>query len=110
MDYITLNQSNVPMLDPNVSHKLAEFKRGIKQMKEAEKTISEFLKDEMELKCIKSIKTDEITVTYVAETYSEGFDLERFRLDHPDMYDEYIKIKPKAASVRITVKDKKDED
>ena len=103
------NENNLPMLDPDISHRIAEFKREAKRIKNEEKMLSEAIKDEMELKLIRQIKTDELTISYIMPTYNEVFDLERFRLDHPDLYDEYIVIKEKASSVRITPK-KKNED
>ena len=98
-------ENNMPVLDPNASHKIAEFKRQAELIKANEKELSKALKEEMEAKGIRGVKTPEVSISYVAESYSETFDLERFRLDHPDMYDDYIKIKPKSAFVRIEVKD-----
>lgn len=109
MDLIKI-ENNVPMISPELSIRIADFKRDLKRMQEEEKELHKLLQKEMELHHIKSIQTDDITITYVAETYFESFDKEQFRLDNPDLYDEYIRIKPKKASVRVTPKEKKDGD
>lgn len=103
MDLI-VKQNNELTLQPDFEEKLVAIKKAAKKIKEVDKEMVGAIKTEMELLQIKKISTPAVTVTYIAPTYTEGFDLERFRLDHPDMYDEYIKITPKSASVKVTVK------
>lgn len=108
MDLIKV-ENNVPMISPELSLRIAEFKRDLKRMKEEEKELHKRLQEEMELRHIKKIQTDDVNITYVAETYTEYFDKERFREDYPNTYDEYVEIKPKSASVKITLRGQKDE-
>lgn len=97
-------ENNVPMLDKDISIQIAEFERQVKFLKAEEERLKKAIQEEMELKFIKGIKTDELTISYVAETYTESFNKEKFRLDHPDLYDEYLEMKPKKAFVKIGVK------
>lgn len=97
-------ENNLPILDAEVSSEIAEFERKIKFLKAEEERLKKAIQDEMELKFIKGIKTDELTISYVAETYQEHFNKDKFRLDYPDLYDEYIEMKPKKAFVKIGVK------
>lgn len=97
-------ENNVPVLDHDLSVQIAEFERQVKFIKAEEERLKAAIQNEMELKFIKGIKTDEITISYVAETYQEHFNKDKFRLDHPDLYDEYLEIKPKKAFVKIGVK------
>ena len=97
-------ENNIPMLDKEISVQIAEFERQVKFLKAEEERLKKAIQEEMELKFIKGIKTDELTISYVAETYTESFNNEKFRLDHPDLYDEYLEMKPKKAFVKIGVK------
>ncbi len=103
MDLIRV-ENNTPILDKDISREIAEFERKIKFMKSEEDRLKKAIQDEMELKLIRGIKTDELTISYVAETYTEYFDKEKFRLENPDLYDKYISMKPKKAFIKIGVK------
>jgi len=102
-DLITMNEG-VALLSPETSAKIAECERRIKEIKEAEDALRESILAEMESKGIKSLETDEIQISYIAESDRESFDSKRFRSDHPDMYDDYIKFTTVKSSVRIKLK------
>ena len=96
--------NNTPMLDQDVSQQIAEFERQIKFMKAEEERLKKAIQLEMELKFIKGIKTDDLTISYVGETYTEYFNKDKFREAYPDLYDEFVECKPKKAFVKIGVK------
>ena len=79
------------------------------RVSEEEKKLKTELKKAMEERHIYKIKTEEISVALSPETTQEKFDTEAFKKDHPDLYLEYLTIKPKASSIRITVKGEKDD-
>ena len=58
----------------------------------------------MESKGIIKVETEEITISYIAPTDRETFDSKRFKADHADLFDEYVKMSPVKSSVRIKVK------
>lgn len=58
---------------------------------------------------ITKFENDNISITYIAPTDAETFDSKKFKEEHPDTYQEYVKITHKKESVRITLKEKKDE-
>lgn len=97
-------QNNTPVLDKDISQQIAEFERQIKFMKAEEERLKKAIQLEMELKFIKGIKTDDLTISYVGETYTEYFNKDKFREEHPDLYDEYVEARPKKAFVKIGVK------
>lgn len=103
MDLIRV-ENNSPVLDREISQQIAEFERQVKFLKSEEERLKAAIQSEMELKQIRGIKTDELTISYVPETYVEHFNKDKFRLDHPDLYDDYLEIKPKKAFVKIGVK------
>lgn len=102
-DLITIKDGNA-LLDVETSAKIAEFERKMKEIKEAEDALKQGILKEMEQKGILKVETEEMTISYVAPTDRETFDSKRFKFDHPDMFDEYVKLTPVKSSVRIKVK------
>lgn len=62
------------------------------------------LMEEMQDKGIMKIETDDVVISYIAESERETFDSKKFREDYPDMYDEYVKFTTVKPSVRIKTK------
>lgn len=102
-DLITIKDGNA-LLDVETSAKIAEFERKMKEIKEAEDALKQGILKEMEQKGILKVETEEMTISYIAPTDRETFDSKRFKFDHPDMFDEYVKLTPVKSSVRIKVK------
>ena len=103
-ELITIVDGNA-LLDPNISLGLAEFERKAKEIKEAEDVLKQRILEEMESKGILKIDTPHLTISYIAPTDRESFDSKRFRTEHPDMFDEFVKMSPVKSSVRLKVKE-----
>ena len=103
MDELIVYENNTALLNPEVSFKLAEFERVVKEFKAKEEELKQRILEEMESKGIVSIKTPELTISYVAPTTRETFDSKTFRKDHPDLYDEYVNISMVRSSIRMKV-------
>ena len=97
-------ENGLSILDAETSQKIAEFERQIKDMQEKEKALKEAILEEMKQKNIIKIDTPELSITYVDETYKESFDSKLFREQNPDLYDNYVKMSPVKASLRLKVK------
>lgn len=97
-------ENGLSILDPETSQNIAEFERQIKDIQEKEKALKEAILQEMQDKKIIKIDTPELSITYVDETYKESFDSKLFREQHPDLYDNYVKMSPVKASLRLKVK------
>lgn len=104
MELITIN-ADTALLQPEISKKIADFERQIKEIKQAEDELKAKILEEMERKGLLKVKTDDLAITYVAPADRESFDSKKFREDHADLYDEYIKMTPVKASIRIKVVD-----
>lgn len=104
MELITIN-ADTALLQPEISKKIADFERQIKEIKQAEDELKTKILEEMERKGLLKVKTDDLAITYVAPADRESFDSKKFREDHADLYDEYIKMTPVKASIRIKVVD-----
>lgn len=98
-------ENGTSLLDTEVSNKIAEFERQIKLIKEAEDALKEMVKAEMEAKGILKVQdnTNGMTISYIAPYDKETFDSKKFKADKPDMYDEYVKLTPVKASIRIKI-------
>ena len=104
MDNLITIQQNTALLNPEVSSQLAEFERMAEEIKTKQKILKDKILAEMEERGILKIETDELAINYIAESSREVFDSKAFRKDNPDLYDEYIKISPVSASVRMRLK------
>ena len=104
MELITVS-ADTALLQPEISKKIADFERQIKEIKQAEDELKAKILEEMERKGLIKVKTDDLAITYVAPADRESFDSKKFREDHADLYDEYIKMTPVKASIRIKVVD-----
>ena len=105
MDNLIVVEQNTALLKPEIASKLAEFERMAKEIKSKYDELKQRILAEMEEHGILKIDTDELTITYVAETSRETFDSKTFRKENPDLYDEYVKISTVSASVRMKVKE-----
>ena len=94
----------VALLNAETSAKIAEFERKMKEIKEAEDALKQNILDEMSKKNILKIETEEMTISYIAPSDRETFDSKRFRAEHADLFDEYVKLSPVKASVRLKLK------
>ena len=103
MDELIVFEGKTALLNPVVAGHLAEFEMMAKSIKAKQDELKQRILEEMESKGILSIKTPELTISYVAPTTRETFDSKAFRKDHPDLYDEYINISMVKASVRMKV-------
>lgn len=92
-------------LAPSAAHRLAHFERMVKEIKAAEDELKTSIKNEMERRGITKLTDDELTITYIAPTDAEKFDKARFRKEHPELHDEYIRMTPVAGYIKITLKE-----
>lgn len=91
-------------LAPEYSRTLAHFEKEIKALKDAEEKLKAEILAAMEANgCIK-LETPELNITYIAPTDRETFDSKAFRAEHPEMYDDYVKMSAVKSSIRIKVK------
>ncbi len=97
-------ENGVALLNPETSQKIAEFERQVKAIKEQEDQLKETILNEMKAQNIIKLDTPELSISYIDESFREQFDSKRFKEQNPNLYDEYVKISPVKASIRIKVK------
>ena len=106
MNEIIRMENGISVLDAETSGKIAEFERQLKAIKQQEDELKQAILEEMESKGIIKVEDEVagISITYVAESYRETFDSKLFKQEHPEVYDEFIRMSPVKASIRIKVK------
>ena len=103
MEYLVNNGNNL-VLKEDISKQIAYLETIAKQVKEAQEEIKTGILKEMEEKNIIKLETNELIITYVAETYRETFDSKTLKAEDEKLYNKYVKISPVKSSVRIKVK------
>lgn len=103
---LTRRVNDTLILTEDVSNKIVEFEKQLKAIEKQKKELREAILEEMEKNGIKKFEdeTNGLTITYIEGTVRESFDNKRFRAEHSDLYDEYIKFSPVKSSVKISVK------
>lgn len=95
---------NIYSLDKEVSKKIADFEKAIKEMKEKEDELKAAILEEMQKKNIIKIDTEELIITKIAPTTRETLDTKLLKEELPDIYDSYVKISEVKASLRIKLR------
>lgn len=107
MNSLITYKGEMPLLDAETASKLVEFERMIKSIKEQEDALRAAILASMEESGIIKLTADDLTINYISATDKEVFNAKQFREDNPDLYDEYVTMRPVKASIRITVKENK---
>ena len=102
-EMIVYQNGNV-LLNPKTAVAIADLERELKSLKEKSETIKAALLKAMEDNNVYKLSAPELDVTYIAASKRERFDAKEFREACPDLYDEFVKISPVAASVRVKLK------
>lgn len=88
-------------------HTLANFGAVLLQIAELEKSIEpirEKIKKEMEKRGILALDLGAVSVNYVAPYKSKKFDSTRFKAEHADIYEKYVKESTTKSSIRVKLK------
>lgn len=91
-------------LIPAVSNQLAYIENQIAELTALRDELRNRIKEEMEAKGIIKLENDELLINYIQPTYRETFDTKKFRAEHEDLYNAYIRTTNIAASLRVKVK------
>ena len=88
---------------------IAYFENEKKQAEEHAKVVREKIVESMKAKGLTKFENDKILINLIAAGKRETFDSTRFKKEHPDMYDQYIKTSDTKETVRIKLKENNDE-
>lgn len=104
MEELIVVQNDVALLNIDASKTILEIENQIKYLKEKEELIKQVVLEEMERKNILKLEDNSLMINYIAPSNRETFDSRKFKKEHQDLYDEYIKISPVKSSLRIKIK------
>ena len=92
------------ILNSSINRQIVDLELIAKQIKTIQEDIRAEILKEMEANNIIKLETNELTVSYIAETYKETFDSKTLKAENEELYNKYVKISPVKSSVRIKVK------
>ena len=101
---LILVEDGESQLNMAASNQLACIEQQLKELKQIEDDLKERILAEMQAKGIIKLENEELSITYVAETYRESFDSKQLRKDDEDTYNKYIKISSVKPSLRVKTK------
>lgn len=91
-------------LDANTAEMVDMYEELLKDVKEKYDALKAQILKEMEEQNVVKLDTGKVSITYIAAGDRESFDSKAFKKDMPETYDEYVKIIPVKASIRVKVK------
>ena len=91
-------------LNPACAYELRDLFALEQKIKERKEFAINALLKAMEEHRVTKIENDLLAVTYIPETDREFFDTKAMRADLPEVYDDYVSMRPVKASVRVRIK------
>jgi hypothetical protein len=88
----------------NILNNLATVEKDYKKISNSRDKLKKSLLEMMEDYGVDKFENDNISITYVKNGTSNTFDSKNFKIDYPNMYEEYVKTSSRAASVRFKLK------
>lgn len=105
---VTIDETHLAELY-EVEKIIAYYETEREKAEENAKLVREKIIESMKKQGVTKFENDKISITYIAPIKSSAFDTSRFKKEQPDLYSQYVKEVKKKESVRITLKEKKDE-
>ena len=97
-------KDDVSYLSEGASFDLVTLDKEINRLTALRDELKERLLEEMTEREIIRLESDEVAVTRILGSDRESFDSKTFRKNHPDLYDDYVRITPVKPSLRIKIK------
>lgn len=103
MNEIFKTENGTVIMLQDFSEEVARVKNQLKALKDLDQKYNDMIREAMEQYGVVKIETENLNVTYVQPTEKESFDSKAFKEDFPELYDEYVKMTPVKASLRVKV-------
>ena len=104
MKDLVVKQDNALVIIPEVSQQIAEIEQTIKALEAQREEYRQALFNVMTENNIIKFDTPELMIDLVKKNDTEQFDKKAFKNDHPELYDEYITMKPGTTYIMIKTK------
>lgn len=102
-ELVKVENGNVALVEDAV-RTIVEIENQMKELKQKQDDYKAILLETMEANNVLKFDTPEVLINYIAQTERETFDSKVFKEEHPEMYDDYVKMTPVKSSIRIKVK------
>ena len=102
-DFIVKKEDNYQLADI-ITSELKMIDEEKRELKRKEDAIRETLLKEMEEKNILKLESENVSITYKAQTERETFRTKDFKKDLPDLYDTYVEFTSIKSSLLIKIK------
>ena len=103
---LVTTREGIVTLDPKVSKALAAYEKKVKDIEAEEASIKAALLKEMAARGLAKVETKHITILYIAPYTKKSFDTKKFKEEHSDLYDSYVKESTASACVKLSLNDK----
>ena len=106
-------EENQLIVAQEVINQICEFETAKKQIEEAEKKLKAKLEEVMSTgECGTSFESSDkrLKITYTPETTSYRLNQDKLQHDYPDIFKEYYESTTRKGSIRITVREKKEDE
>lgn len=87
-----------------ITKAVAAFQDNLTTLQQRDKELREAIKQSMENNGVKKFEDDFVVLTYVAPTTRKSIDTAALKEELPEIYENYSKESPVAASLRIKMK------
>ena len=103
------NQFNLANIEEKISKAISTLQQQQKELSAKNEEIKVKIKNVMEEKGITGYDNEYLSITYVAPFTKKTVDSKELKSKYPDIYEECSKISEVSSSIRIKVKENKDE-
>ena len=97
-------EGGMTLLDTEARAKIIAFETAMRRIKEQEEELRALILAEMEAKGVIKYEDEELSITYKAAFDRETLNAKKLRQDHPDLYDEYVRMSRVRPSILIKVR------
>lgn len=104
MNEMIIYDGNLPVLSPETAAEIVNLERMVKEITAKQKAVKQAILELMQANGITKLETPELLINYIAPTDRVSFDSKAFENEFPEIYDQFCKISPVAASIRIKLK------
>lgn len=101
MNDIITRENGVYVVSEALKKQYIKTTVALEELKQYQDELKADLLKAMEENGVYKIESDDMTITYIAPTDREYFNGKKLKSDNPDLYDEYVEIRPVKASLRV---------
>ena len=104
MATLIVNNNGCSEFNADLEHQVIQYLKNTRTAKDRYNKVRRAIKKEMITNDLKSIESEYLSLAYSPKSYRVTFDVNRFREDYPELYEEYMRTTPVKDSVKIVLK------